>query len=464
MFQVKFVGLASTLAEADPAVCDRAELARLVTTSQQARDWLDALDARIARRADQLADLDGGDDPEAVLGGGGRRSGRDAAAAARRGEVCAHLPTVHDALAGGELSSGHVDALARLADNLDDAGRSELTTLEPALVASAREHTVEEFARQCRELERILSGDDGIGRLERQRRARRLKRWVDRTTGMCHTHLELDPESDARVSAALNDAIATERAQPDTGRSWNQLQADAMVGLLTGARAGEPRPPELTVVIDLPTLTDGLRDGSLCETSDGNPLPPATIRRLACDADIIPVVLGGHGEVLDVGRSQRLATRTQRRALRATYRTCAHPDCTVTFDHCRIHHVEPWEQHGATDLANLLPLCSRHHHQVHEGGWSLTLRPDRIIALTRPDGTRYFEGPSIDRASARAAPMPSTDASTEGASSPGPVRTVATETGRLGTGAPPFAQRPAHRDVPRNATKSSRSPPGTSVA
>jgi hypothetical protein len=83
--------------------------------------------------------------------------------------VCAQ-PAVHDALAGGEMSAGHVDALARLVENLDDAGRSELKTLESTLVASATRQSVEHFARECRGLERILSGDDGTSRLESQKR------------------------------------------------------------------------------------------------------------------------------------------------------------------------------------------------------------------------------------------------------------------------------------------------------
>jgi hypothetical protein len=228
-----------------------------------------------------------------------------------------------------------------------------------------------------------------------------LKRWIDRATGMCHTHLELDPETDAKVCSALCDAIATERAKPDDGRTWDQLQADALVGLITGAQTLDPRTPELTVIIDHHTLVDGLHDRSVCETGDGNPLPPETVRRLACDADILPVVLGAEGEVLDVGRAQRLATRAQRRALRAMYRTCAHPGCTVTFEQCRIHHVKPWEHGGLTDLACLIPLCSVHHHLVHEGGWTLTLDPDRTITLRRPDRTLHFHGTTVDRTPAQ---------------------------------------------------------------
>ncbi len=99
------------------------------------------------------------------------------------------------------------------------------------------------------------------------------------------------------------------------------------------------------------TLVSGLRDDSVCEFDDGTDVPVATMRRLACDAHILPVVLGGDGVVLDVGRSRRLATDDQRRALRAMYRTCGIGTCDVSFDRCEIHHVDEWDAHqGDTDL------------------------------------------------------------------------------------------------------------------
>ena len=397
MYEAEVVALATQLAAADPATCDRGDLAELVKSAQRLRGWLDAFDACIALQAARLAEAGACEAPAAVLAGGGRRSVKDAEAAVGRAEVCDLLPSVHDALATGSVSAGHTDALARVARELDDAGRSQLKELEATLVESAATSSVEAFERQVRDLGRILAGDDGLGRHERLRRQRSLRRWADRNTGMCHTHLQLDPEADAKVSAVLDAAIAAEQARADDEqRSFDQLKADAMVAVITGARSADRRVPEVTVLIDLDTLRSGLHDTGICESADGQPLPPATVRRLCCEATILPVVLNSTGEALDVGREQRLASRAQRRALRAMYRTCGHPGCTVRFADCDIHHVIEWDHHGPTDLANLLPLCSRHHHLVHEGGCRLTLHPDRTITLTRPDGTLHFEGSTID--------------------------------------------------------------------
>ena len=104
------------------------------------------------------------------------------------------------------------------------------------------------------------------------------------------------------------------------------------------------------------------------------------------------VVLHAPG-MLDLGRSTRLASRAQRRALRAMYRCCAVPGCDVRFDHCTMHHVVWWRHGGATDLHNLLPLCHRHHGNVHHDGWELRLGPQRRLTVTLPDGTVRSTGP-----------------------------------------------------------------------
>ena len=261
-------------------------------------------------------------------------------------------------------------------------------------------HGVDVFERGCRDLAKHLvarsNADSDADELERQRKRSKVKRWVDKATGMCHTHLELDPVRDRALWAAIDSTRAKLRQQDGNRRTpWAQLEVDAVIAAIGG---GGDRVPEIIALIDHRSLLEGAHANTICETDNGIPLPISTVRRLCCDAEILPVVLGSQGEALDVGRSSRTATRAQRRALRAMHRTCAHPDCTVTFDACRIHHVIAWLQPaGDTDIDNLLPLCETHHHSVHEGGWALTITPDRIATWTRPDGTHHHTGPTIDR-------------------------------------------------------------------
>ena len=95
------------------------------------------------------------------------------------------------------------------------------------------------------------------------RRDRNVRRWVDKHTGMCKTLLSLDPLADATAWTAINAAVAAARSanQHDDDRSWDQLQADVVVDLLTGARAaGDERVPEVSVLIDYQTLLDGFHE------------------------------------------------------------------------------------------------------------------------------------------------------------------------------------------------------------
>ena len=376
MFPHPIVAAVATLAAADLTTRDQATHAELVALALQVRSWLDAADATLAAN------------PASDLSSGGRRSTRDVDAVQARAALCAAMPDIHTALAAGTVSAGHVDAIARVAARLEPAERQDLAALAPQLLDAAAQQSVAAFGRDTRRLAQSLSADGGARHHERLRHQRSLRRWVDRD-GLCHTHLALDPESDAKVANALDAAVAAERARHET-RTFEQLKADAFMTVVTGARASGRRPAEVTVLVDETTLRDGLHAHSVCETSDGAVLPVETVRRLCCDADIIPIVLDGAGVTLDHGRTKRVATAAQRRALRAMYRTCGFPHCDVRFADCDIHHVIEWiRQRGPTDLANLLPLCYEHHHAVHDGGWTLTLHPDRTIDLHHPNRTPH---------------------------------------------------------------------------
>ena len=306
--------------------------------------------------------------------------------------MCADLPAVHDALASGKVSAGHVDALARMTAEFDDAARAELKDLESAVVGSAVVMPVEAFEREVRNLGRILSRDDGVSQLARLEQQRCVRRWMDRVSGMCHTHLQVDPETDARIAAALDAAVAAARSQlQGDDVEFDHLKADALVGLITGARTTGRRVPDLTLLADARTLHEGRHDDTVCETADGSPLPVETMRRHGCDAAITPIVIETTVSRSTWDGPDGSPPPTQRRALRVMYRTCGFPGCQVRFEDCRIHHVTWWEHLGATNLDNLLPICERHHHHVHEGGWTLTLKPDRTITLRRPDGTLHHE-------------------------------------------------------------------------
>src|SRR5699024_11895146 len=95
------------------------------------------------------------------------------------------------------------------------------------------------------------------------------------------------------------------------------------------------------------------------------PISPASIRPLSCEAELIPAVLGSDGAILDLGRTVRLFSPDQRRALIARDRGCAAPNCTIPAPSCDAHHVTPWHAGGPTNVSNAVLLCSHHHNAIH---------------------------------------------------------------------------------------------------
>jgi hypothetical protein len=139
------------------------------------------------------------------------------------------------------------------------------------------------------------------------------------------------------------------------------------------------------------------------DPSSSGPLPgldgptgatAAALRRLLCDAQISRIVLAADSQPLDVGRATRTVTPAQRRALRIRDNGCRFPGCDRPHPWTDAHHIHYWRHGGATDLANLISLCQRHHHTVHDGGWTITTSDltdmaasTSVALMTHPPGT-----------------------------------------------------------------------------
>ncbi|WP_427015494.1 DUF222 domain-containing protein [Pseudarthrobacter sp. P1] len=128
--------------------------------------------------------------------------------------------------------------------------------------------------------------------------------------------------------------------------------------------------PQLFITMTLAELTAGLGNALLPHAGSTS---IASIRQAACDADIIPAVLGAAGEILDVGRSQRLVPPPLRKALVIRDHGCAFPGCTLPLQWTEAHHIVPWIEGGETSLANCVLLCSFHHHLLHHTDWAATM-------------------------------------------------------------------------------------------
>lgn len=403
--------LVAELLASDPEVADREELAGIVRSAAKLKAFVELVEVRCARRTKQLAVAGEAASATELLIEEGRRSGKEAHAITERDRVCTEFPALEDALARGEVSADHVDALARLTKHLNDQDRSDFTAIIDDVIADATGNYVTEFERNTRsQLDAITAMNrprDDEERSKQQRAGSRISSRVDHTTGMGTTVVQLDPTRHAHLHARIDHELAAIKQNPaNADRPFAELQVEAFMHALAGDPPDQPAVPEVIYHVDHDTFAHGRHEHSLAETNDGVPVPVSAIERACCEAIITAVVIRPDGTVEQLGTPQRTANRAQRRRLAAMYRTCAHPHCTVALSRCRIHHVVWWSRGGATHIDNLVPLCDEHHHLVHEGGWDLELLPDRTLTWLRPDRTTWWSGNSTNRHRRRPAQAP----------------------------------------------------------
>ena len=233
--------------------------------------------------------------------------------------------------------------------------------------------------------------------------------------GMWRLTGELDDER----GTVLNDVLTrTARRLDQSGEATANARFDALYRLATrrlrpvvraahpDRRSGDPIDHEVTncsedfegfdgfdpgmrmgvgYIVDAATLGDGSHDRSVAQTWAGHAVDPASVGRLACDADLYAMLYDELGWPTKVGRTRRAATRDQRLQLRGLYDRC--PIDGTPFGDCEIHHANlPWEGSGETELDNLLPISRRWHRRIHDKGWRLTMHGDRSLTIWRPDG------------------------------------------------------------------------------
>lgn len=248
--------------------------------------------------------------------------------------------------------------------------------------ALVRHHS--EQVRPPREEER----DDD--RLEEGRRAAR-GLWFGQpsATGMVSLRGVLDPEAAAIIKSAIDPLSAPCPTTDEHGhtlapdpRTPAKRRADALLELvMRGVSAGDGLPgtdkAKVVVTIEHDVLTERVRGTGWAMS--GDVLTPATVRRLACDAAIIPMVLGAAGEPLDVGRERRLVTKGLRLALWQRDQGCSFPGCSTPPAWTDAHHVQHWSAGGVTSLLNLALLCRRHHTHVHRHDLTATVTATSVI-------------------------------------------------------------------------------------
>jgi hypothetical protein len=310
---------------------------------------------------------------------------------------------VAEALAAGEVNVEQVqvitDAVAKLPVEHRTAG-------EKHLVGEAATFGPRELGRLGQRIFEVVVPEEAdkqaLAELERAER----RAWHDR--GLWLTDIpgtscvritgRLTQDDAATVRAALDPLCAPRtmrRAGNDTGdtdpadvRSPGERRLDAVIEVFRLACACGGLPdnggdrPQVVVTIDYDGLRRQVGAGTL---DDGSNLSPAAARRIACDAGIIPAVLGSTSQALDLGRQTRLATGPLRRALALRDKGCAFPGCDRPPRWTDAHHIQHWSNGGPTELSNLVLLCGYHHRLIHHSDWQVKINPkDGLPEFTPP--------------------------------------------------------------------------------
>lgn len=197
--------------------------------------------------------------------------------------------------------------------------------------------------------------------------------------GMTKISGQLDPEGAAVLRAALDPLSAPNPCEENGGRDprpADRRRAEALAEICRRAAAAGGAAPtttkaQLVVTINLDRLTHAIRGAGL--TLGREVISAQMVRKIACDAAIIPMVLGSRGQPLDVGRTKRLVTPALLAALWARDKGCTYPGCGRPPQWCDAHHVIHWADGGPTCLLNLALLCNHHHTHVHQHDLTATV-------------------------------------------------------------------------------------------
>jgi hypothetical protein len=327
---------------------------------------------------------------------------REAKRLIRAGQGLERFPVVGSAAGAGAVLPAQAEAItAVLADLPNEFDDAVVLQAQEMMVDFAQSHNSAELRRLTAHLVEALSPETAdeieARRLERQERRAQTHRFLEfRPDGDGSVLIRGSlPTASAEAFIRIVDAYAAaetrglERLDPDNDYITPAMRrADGLLAMVAAHTQQALAPsnggdrPRIVITLSYDKLVKQCTDAGLGAqlTRIGEPLPTSVVRQLLCDADLLPAVLGGRSEPLDVGRTQRLVTPPIRAALELRDGGCVFPGCEKPPEACHAHHVVPWWAGGDTALSNLVLACP-HHHGIIEPGhdpttdrWTVRLR------------------------------------------------------------------------------------------
>jgi hypothetical protein len=285
------------------------------------------------------------------------------------------FPAVAAAEAAGDISPAHARVItAGISALPPDVEFTHGRQLEATLVEQARHLDPNALARQIRVITERLD-TDGTAPDDREHQRRREVHLHTNADGSGELKGHLTPMATATWSTILDalsaPAPAEETGEPDP-RTAGQRRHDALLDaghrILRSGDLPDAGGTPVTILIRM-NETDLRRGRGCADTEHGDLIDVAEILRNAGDGAVLPVLLNPSGGIVSYGRSRRLATAAQRRALAARDGGCSFPGCTIPASWSETHHVQAWADGGNTDLDNMTLVCGYHHREFSGRGW-----------------------------------------------------------------------------------------------
>jgi hypothetical protein len=330
--------------------------------------------ARTVRVADSKRAFagDGQATAQSWLRGHCRLSRAGASQVVRNGRALEQLPAVEEQHAAGALTADQVDVIGKITSprftSLIEGQGGTVAGVGEVLARFAAEQPHDKLVRLVHQLSERLD-QDGPEPDPTEQRFLSFARHADGSvTGRFH----LDALGAERFQAALEAHLQAHRPAGDT-RSRSQQLADALVQWADNTLATGNAPllrrakPQVAVKVTAEDLADPATGKGAADLGFGGIVSAATARQVACDGELRRYLLDLDGELLDLGRSQRLVTPSLRKAVELRDETCVFAGCGAPAHWCEVHHVIHWLFGGETSLENSGLLCERHHPQVHHG-------------------------------------------------------------------------------------------------
>ena len=371
---------------------DQAATANLLRGLAQVSSRLDGLTATVLAHATQVR-VEGTNGATTTATWWADATNRTRATAHRDVKLAVAL-TRHIALAGalaeGRVNTEQAHAITRALADLETDGPDDL---DPEIVTQAEKHLVDCAdgfdAKHLKILGRhVLTvvapevGEAHEAKLleDEERRAAERTRltFASDGHGMVHGRFSIPTLHGAMLAKAIQaltwakqDPAEVRQTRPTpvaAGQAFTEL-LERMDAADLPSVGGVGATVVVTMTID--SLMGGLAAAAL---ATGEVISAGAARRLACEAGVIPMVLGGTSEVLDVGRRRRFHTKAQRLAIAQRDKTCVVGGCDAPPSRCHVHHVIPWSEGGGTSVKDGRLYCSVHHAMVHDPKRSGRLR------------------------------------------------------------------------------------------